>query len=39
MMPEYMTNPTEEQVKALKMALDGQSFKVVAYAGASKNSP
>ncbi|MDO4426859.1 MAG: UvrD-helicase domain-containing protein [Moraxella sp.] len=30
--------PTEEQLSALNMALTGQSFKVVAYAGAGKTS-
>ncbi len=35
-MPAYMSNPTDEQINALTMALDGKSFKVVAYAGAGK---
>lgn len=36
--PAYVNNPTEEQINALKMALDGQSFKIVAYAGAGKTT-
>lgn len=34
----YEANPTEEQINALQMALDGKSFKVVAYAGAGKTT-
>lgn len=37
-MPAYMSDPTEEQLNALTMALDGKSFKVVAYAGAGKTT-
>ncbi|PIE47224.1 MAG: DNA helicase [Gammaproteobacteria bacterium] len=37
-MPAYMADPTDEQINALNMALDGQSFKVVAYAGAGKTT-
>ncbi len=37
-MPAYMSNPTDEQINALTMALDGKSFKVVAYAGAGKTT-
>lgn len=37
-MPAYMSNPTDEQLGALTMALDGKSFKVVAYAGAGKTT-
>lgn len=36
--PIYMTNPTEEQLNALNMAMDRQSFKIVAYAGAGKTT-
>ena len=37
-MPAYMAKPTDEQLSALNMALDRQSFKVVAYAGAGKTT-
>ena len=37
-MPAYMSDPTEEQLAALNMAMDGKSFKVVAYAGAGKTT-
>lgn len=37
-MPIYMNQPTEEQLTALNMAMDGQSFKIVAYAGAGKTT-
>ena len=37
-MPAYMSDPTEEQLNALNMAMDHKSFKVVAYAGAGKTT-
>lgn len=37
-MPIYMNQPTEEQLTALNMAMDGKSFKIVAYAGAGKTT-
>lgn len=37
-MPVYMSDPTDEQINALNMALDGKSFKIVAYAGAGKTT-
>lgn len=37
-MPAYMSDPTDEQLAALNMAMDGKSFKVVAYAGAGKTT-
>lgn len=37
-MPAYMTDPTDEQLAALNMAMDRQSFKIVAYAGAGKTT-
>ena len=37
-MPTYMSHPTDEQLNALNMAMDRQSFKVVAYAGAGKTT-
>ncbi|MGB2139314.1 MAG: DNA helicase, partial [Psychrobacter sp.] len=37
-MPAYMSDPTEEQLAALNMAMDHKSFKVVAYAGAGKTT-
>lgn len=37
-LPNYMQAPTEEQLAALNMAMDGKSFKVVAYAGAGKTT-
>lgn len=36
--PTYMSDPTDEQLAALNMAMDGNSFKVVAYAGAGKTT-
>ncbi len=36
--PAYVTHPTDEQLAALNMAMDGKSFKVVAYAGAGKTT-
>ena len=37
-MPAYMSDPTDEQLNALNMAMDHKSFKVVAYAGAGKTT-
>ena len=37
-MPAYMSDPTDEQLAALNMAMDQKSFKVVAYAGAGKTT-
>lgn len=37
-MPAYMSDPTDEQLSALNMAMDHKSFKVVAYAGAGKTT-
>lgn len=37
-MTQHAHTPTDEQLSALDMALTGQSFKVVAYAGAGKTS-
>ena len=37
-MPAYMSDPTDEQLAALNMAMDGKSFKIVAYAGAGKTT-
>lgn len=37
-LPNKAFTPTDEQLQALNIALSGQSFKIVAYAGAGKTS-